>query len=93
MPNGWTPRSELTPEQRKAANKKKHEQYKERKAEKLQQLEITQKENAALRSALKESKGGDGSRKTPEGGIKKTGQQPSRRERGGDQRQNNQNEA
>ena len=89
MPNGWTPRSELTPEQRKAANKKKREQYKKRKAEKLQQLE---KENVVLRSALKESKGGDGSRKTPEGGIKKTGQQPSRRRRGGDQRQDNQNE-
>ena len=85
----FTPRSEQTPEQRQVANGKKRDKYNERKVKELeQQLEIKDKENAALRSAIKESNPGAGSRKTPEGGIKKTGQQPSRREK----RQANQNE-
>ena len=42
-----------------------------------QQLAIKDKEAAALRTTLKEIEGGAGSRKTAEGGIKKTGQQSS----------------
>ena len=87
----FTPRSELTPEQRQVANSKKRDKYNERKAKELQeQLELKDKENAALRSAIKESNPGAGSRKTQEGGIKKTGQQASRRGHGGDRRQDNQ---
>ena len=62
----FTPRSELTPEQRQLANNKKRDKYNERKARELQQqLELKDKENAALRSAIKESNPGAGSRKTP----------------------------
>ena len=91
-----TPRKEMTAEQRLAFNTKQREKYNERKAaEKAaevealrEQLDLKDKETAALRSAMKESTAGAGSRKTPEGGIKKTGQQASRRRRGGDDRQN-----
>ena len=93
---GYTPRKDLTPEQRIAANTKLRDNYNQRKAAEVdelrQQLDLKDKENAALRSAIKESKPGAGSRKTPEGVIKKTGQQASRRRRGGDERQDNENE-
>ena len=81
----YTPRSELAPEQRQLANGKKRDKYNERKADRLQeQLNLQDKEVAALRSAIKESNPGVGSRNTPEGGIKKTGEQASRRGYGGD---------
>ena len=90
----YTPRSELTPEQHQVANNRQRDKYNERKAKELrEQLELKDKEIAALRSAIKESNPGAGSRKTPEGGIKKTGQQASRRGHGGDKRRDNENEA
>ena len=89
-------RKEMTAEQRMAFNTKQREKYNERKAaEKAaeveglrEQLDLSKKESAALRSALKESNPGAGSRKTEEGGIKKTGQQARRGRRGDNERQN-----
>ena len=97
---GYTRRKDFTPEQRIAANTKSRDKYNERKANKLQEeinlkdeeLNLKDKEIAALRSAIKESNPGAGSRKTSEGGIKKTGQQARRRRRGGNDRQDNENE-
>ena len=58
------------------ANSNKRDKYNERKANELrEQLDLKDKEVAALRSAIKESNPGVGSRNIPEGGIKKTGQQ------------------
>ena len=92
----YTPRKDFTPEQRIAANTKLRDKYNQRKAAEVdelrQQLDLKNKENAALRSAIRESNPGAGSRKTAEGGIKKTGQQASRHRRGGDERQDNENE-
>lgn len=53
MPNNWTPRNELTGEQRHASNNQKRDSYNERKAnerktdELKQQLDIKDKEVAA----------------------------------------------
>ena len=90
----------MTPEQRQAHNNKQRDNYNQRKAtELLGQLDLEDvdlpakyNENTALRSAIKTSKGGDGSRKTPEGAIKKTAQQSSGRAHGGERRRNNPNQ-
>ena len=80
-----TPRKEMTAEQKIAANTKARDKYNEWKAAEVKELrqqlelknkelDLKDKESAALRSAIKGSTTGAGSRKTPEGGIKKTSQ-------------------
>lgn len=100
MPRGWTPRKDMTPEQRQAHNNKQRDNYNERRAtELLGQIDLEDvglsakdSENAALRSAIKTSKGGAGSRKTPEGAIKKTAQQSGGQAHGGERRRDNPNQ-
>ena len=84
----YTRREDFTPEQRIAANTKQRDKHNQRKAAEVnelrQQLDLKDKGNTAPRRVLEESNPRAGSRKTSEGGIKKTGQQARRRRRGGD---------